>query len=46
MLICTPLSFILGIVGIFRDQRKWLAILAALITGSLITFGFVIPLCL
>ena len=46
MVVCVPASFILGIVGIFRDERKWLAILTALAAGGIALFGFVIPMCL
>lgn len=39
MILCVPASFILAVVGIAVDRKKWLAILVALVAGGLIALA-------
>ena len=43
---CLPTAGILGIVGIVRDNRKWLAVLVTLVAGGLVVLPILIDLCL
>lgn len=37
---CLPVSWILGVIGIFLDRRKWLAIVTTAISTGLLILLF------
>ena len=41
-MLSVPAAVVLGILGIILDQRKWLAILTTIITGSLVAIYIIL----